>query len=252
MFLSTLSVKHIEGKHWAVTQPLLWKGKWQLFVIRAGFETDFASIPIMLRWLLDNAGANSEAAVLHDAVWRESKRKVDPEVDPADADGIFRSALRQTGATALTRGLMWFGVRTIAIFGGRYGKAGPPRWVKLGQILGMLVLGLVAAGVPTLVVIVGLGIYWVANWIVALVWQIFERRRFPGFAPNWPWPFRKERPRPGSPRDEYLELPPPRRFFHVVDLNRGEAAHLIELAEARQAQGQEVTDAEVGAVLDGR
>jgi hypothetical protein len=52
---------------------------------------------------MENAGADSEAEVLHDAVYQESKLD-DRRVDPADADGIFRRALRETGSTALPGG----------------------------------------------------------------------------------------------------------------------------------------------------
>jgi Protein of unknown function (DUF1353) len=248
MFLTTLSVKHIDGKQWQLRQPLLWEGRRQLIVIRAGFETDFASIPTVLRWVMDNAGANSEAAVLHDAVWRESKGGPAARIDPADADGMFRRALRETGATALTRGLMWVGVRAVAIMGRRYGAAGPPRWVKLGQIGGMLVLGLVAAGVPTVVAGLGLVIYWAANWIVALVWRPVERRLFPGFTPNWPWPYRKQRPRQEA-RPGYLDEPPPPRYFDILDLGDPSATRLIERAEGRRAEDQDLTDDEVADLL---
>jgi hypothetical protein len=70
MFLTRLAVSHVGGKRWELTDPLVWAGTNELLVIRPRFATDFASIPKPLRWLLDNAGANSEAAVLHDAIWR--------------------------------------------------------------------------------------------------------------------------------------------------------------------------------------
>jgi hypothetical protein len=252
MFLTTLSVKHIDGKQWQVRQPLLWTGSRQVIIIRAGFETDFASIPIVLRWVLDNAGANSEAAVLHDAVWRESKRGPDARIDPADADGMFRRALRETGATALTRGLMWVGVRSVAIISGRYGSAGPPPLVKLGQIGGMLALGFIAAGVPTIVAGLGLVIYWVANWLIALAWRLFERRQFPGFTPNWPWPFTKKRPRRETPRPEYLDEPPPLRYVDILDIDDPHATALIRRAEDRRAEDRDLTDDEVTDVLEER
>ncbi|MFN0093039.1 MAG: DUF1353 domain-containing protein [Acidimicrobiales bacterium] len=207
-FCTSLAVRHLDGKAWQLTSPLVWEGGEQLYVIRSGFETDFASIPKPMRWLLDNAGANSEAAVLHDAVWRESKRPDRPRVDPADADGMFRRALRETGATALTRGLMWFGVRAAAIVKGRYGAAGPPRVTKLAQLTGMGVLGLVTAGVPTVIAAVGLVLFWPWNWLVALVWRGYEKRRFPGFAGNWPWPSAARSTRRYPPLEERLVILP--------------------------------------------
>ncbi len=209
MFDTELSVRHIEGKRWQLTSPLVWSGKRQLFVAHSDFETDFASIPKALRWLLDNAGANSEAAVLHDAAWRESVRPTDTRrIDPADADGMFRRALRETGSTALTRGLMWGGVRAASIVRGRYGTSGPGRWVKLAQLGGVGLLGILTILAPTLVTLAGLVFYWAANWIVAIVWRPFEKRTFgPDFRPNWPWWPRYSRAQTtDSPRPDLLEV----------------------------------------------
>jgi hypothetical protein len=174
-------------------------------VILGGFETDFASIPKPVQWLLDSAGRNAEAAVLHDAVWRESQREDNPRVDPWDADGMFRSSLRDTGSTALTRGLMWFAVRTTAMVNGRFGGSGPPLPIKLFQLAGMFVLGAVAALAPSLVAAVGLVVYWIANWMVAVVWQVFERVRLQ-VTPNWPWPFDQKKKQEKGPADELLVI----------------------------------------------
>ncbi len=194
MFRTTLSVSHLDGNRWLLARPLVWEGRSQFFVIMGGFETDFASIPKPVRWLLDSSGGNSEAAVLHDAVWRESQREVGARVDPWDADGMFRSSLRDTGSIALTRGLMWFAVRAAAMVHGRFGRSGPSLVIKVLQLLGMLVLGVIAALGPTIVAAIGLVVYWIASWIVAVVWQIFERRRL-HVAPNWPWPLDQDKQR---------------------------------------------------------
>lgn len=186
MFRTTLHVAHVDQKDWRLTKPLVWEGEWEFFIIRSDFRTDFASIPKPVRWLLDNAGRNAEAAVLHDAVWRESQRKQDSRVDPWHADGVFRRALRQTGAPALTRSLMWFAVRAAATFAGRFGKLGPSLPAKILQLLGIMVLGIFAALGPTLIAAVGLVIYWIWSWIVAVGWSFVERAR--GHRTNWPWP----------------------------------------------------------------
>ncbi|MGB3736293.1 MAG: DUF1353 domain-containing protein [Ilumatobacter sp.] len=186
MFRTTLHVAHVDQKDWRLTKPLVWEGEWEFFIIRSDFRTDFASIPKPVRWLLDNAGRNAEAAVLHDAVWRESQRKVGSRVDPWHADGVFRRALRQTGAPALTRSLMWFAVRATATFAGRFGKLGPSLPAKILQLLAIFVLGVVAALPATIIAAVGLVLYWLFSWIVAVVWSPVERAR--GTETNWPWP----------------------------------------------------------------
>lgn len=241
MFRTTLQVAHLDGNRWQLTRPLVWEGRKQYFVILGGFETDFASIPKPVQWLLDSAGRNAEAAVLHDAVWRESQREDSPRVDPWDADGMFRSSLRDTGSTALTRGLMWFAVRTTAMVNGRFGRSGPPLPVKLFQLLGMFVLGAVAALAPSLVAALGLVVYWIANWIVAAVWQVFERLRL-RVKPNWPWPRDQKQKRERSPAGELLVVIDKPSQEHLA------ASQAAKLEALLSAPGVDVTNADIETV----
>jgi Protein of unknown function (DUF1353) len=192
MFRTDLRVAHLESGTWKLTQPLIFEGKEQYFIIKSDFRTDFASIPKPVRVLLDNAGANSEAAVLHDAVWRESQREDNPRVDPWDADGLFRRGLRETGATALSRGFMWAAVRLAAIRAGRWGSP-PSRALMVVQLVGLLLIGLPVVGPPVLAAIAGMIAYWIVSWIFAVIWWPFERLRLK--APtNWPWAPGTDRP----------------------------------------------------------
>lgn len=207
-FRTPLSVRHEIGEDWRLLEPLVFEGRDDFFVIRQGFRTDFASIPRSVRWLFDTAGTNSEPAVLHDALWRESKRTdgKPPRVDPWDADGLFRKALRESGATAMTRGLMWIAVRTAAIAAGRFGRSGPPLPVKLAHVGGMATAGIVSVGVPTAVAFLGRIAYWVVEWIVAVPWHLAERIR--GRETNLPWPLGPRHDRPEDPPREYLLIIP--------------------------------------------
>jgi hypothetical protein len=185
-FRTPLSVRHVVGEEWCLLEPLIFEGAEDFFVMRKGFTTDFASIPRVVRWLFDTAGGNSEPGVLHDALWRESKRVDAPSrVDPWDADGLFRRALRESGSTALTRALLWIAVRAVAIFSGRFGKKGPALPVKVVQVAGMAAVGVASVGVPTAVAAVGRVFYWLLEWLVAIPWSVFERRR--GMQTNLPW-----------------------------------------------------------------
>ena len=188
-FRTRLVTAHISRNTWELTRPLVWQGEWQYVIIREGFHTDFASIPKVVRWLLDNAGANAEAGVLHDAAWRESKLKPDVRrIDPWFADGMLRRALRETGSTALIRTLIWFGVRIAASVCLRLGKKGPSRVVKIAQLTVVAILGAVTALVPTIVAVAGLVVFWIFNWIFAVFWYaVFEKRVFKKGI-NWPWP----------------------------------------------------------------
>lgn len=219
MFRTTLHVAHVDQKDWRLTKPLVWEGEWEYFIIRSDFRTDFASIPKPVRWLLDNAGRNAEAAVLHDAVWRESQREDGSRVDPWHADGVFRRALRQTGSPTLPRSLMWFAVRLVATVSGRLGKLGPNLVVKVLQLLAVLLVGVVSALVPTIFAAIGLFIYWVCSWIVAAVWYLVERRR--GTETNWPWP--------AGPTSN-IETIVGREFLVIID-KRIVVGELLELIE---------------------
>lgn len=207
-FRTPLSVRHEVGEDWRLLDPLVFEGSRDFFVIRKGFRTDFASIPRPVRWLFDTTGANSEPAVLHDAVWRESKRAdgVAPRIDPWDADGLFRRALRESGATALARGLMWIAVRAAAIAAGRFGSSGPTLPLKVGQLAGVATVGVVTVGVPTAVAFLGRIVYWMVEWLVALPWALVERLR--GKRTNLPWPASKGHAQIEDPPREYLLVIP--------------------------------------------
>lgn len=207
-FRTPLSVRHEVGEEWRLLEPLVFEGEREFFVMREGFTTDFASIPRAVRWLFDTAGTNSEPGVLHDALWRESKRTdgVTSRVDPWDADGLFRRALRESGATALTRALMWIAVRAVAVASGRFGRNGPPLPVKVGQVTAMATVGVASVGVPTAVTVVGRIFYWVLEWLVAIGWRRFERTN--GMTTNLPWPMGPKREHPTSPPREYLLVIP--------------------------------------------
>lgn len=188
-FRSQLQVAHVVGKDWQLTAPVIYEGKHEFFVIAEGFETDFASIPRPLRWLFDNAGRNAEAGVLHDVLWRASKAG-DPRIDAWNADALFRRALRQTGATALTRGVMWAAVRAVAILDGRFGSPSHIGVVtRVASLVAMAGIGLVSAGPAFLVVAAATFVYWVLSWLVALAWRVgFEQRNVPTHEQHWPWP----------------------------------------------------------------
>jgi hypothetical protein len=222
-FRTPLSVRHELGEDWLLLEPLVFEGRDEYFVIRKGFRTDFASIPRPVRWLIDTAGANSEPGVLHDAVWRESKRtdRDPPRVDPWDADGLFRRALRESGATAITRALMWIAVRAAAIVAGRVGRNGPSAPVKGLQLVVMALVGAVAIGVPSAVALVGRAFYWVIEWLVAVPTLLFERSR--GTTPNLPWPLSAARKRaaaksePEAAADEQATKGPPKDLLMVIE-----------------------------------
>jgi hypothetical protein len=222
MFRTPLEVRHTAGDDWRLTAPLVFEGNDEFFVIRAGFSTDFASIPRPFRWMFDSAGHNAEAGVLHDAAWRESKRTEGARIDPWDADGLFRRALRMNGATAAARGTMWVAVRTVAILSGRFGRRGPSLGWKLVQVIGMLLVAVGALGVPTIAVLGGLVLFWLVSWVIAPFWFFFERHWKD--RTNWPWPVGRR------PREESIE----EAIEHLVILRKDEPRGQVLAAELTQ------------------
>lgn len=77
-----------------------------MFLIPAGFETDFASIPRPLWSLIGHpAGRYAQAAVLHDYLYRTHI------VRRARADALFREAMEALNVPTWQRWAMWAAVR---------------------------------------------------------------------------------------------------------------------------------------------
>lgn len=79
-------------------------------IVKAGFKTDFASVPKLFRWLVPKTGVYNEAAVVHDYlcyIWKRDKRSVQYR---ERADRIFLEAMIHLGANRIRRRFMKFGV----------------------------------------------------------------------------------------------------------------------------------------------
>ncbi|MFF0200131.1 DUF1353 domain-containing protein [Streptomyces sp. NPDC005017] len=160
-----ITVKQIDAETWELREELTYRGSSQTFVVPVPFRTDFASVPTMFVWLIPRYGVYTKAAILHDFLCREAP------VSRADADGIFRRALRELGVSALRRWIMWAAVRT----GSRLSGAGAGSWLLW---LLVTVPAVAFLAVPALMVTVWLALFWVLEWIAYL----FTGRRTPGRA----------------------------------------------------------------------
>lgn len=74
--------------------------------VPAGFETDFASVPRLPLAYLVAGNTSHKAAVIHDYLYKTQAPR-------ADADAVFRAAMRAEGVSAWRRGLMWAAVRAF-------------------------------------------------------------------------------------------------------------------------------------------
>jgi hypothetical protein len=160
----SLIVRRVDAVTWALVDALAYQGRWERFVVPAGFRTDFASVPRPVTWLVPRFGAYTLAAVLHDWLCSEGIRS--GAVTPRQADGIFRRVMRESGVPVLRRWLMWAGVR----WGALTDPARRPGWSYSAP--GVLVVSVLAAPVvlpPSLVILPGLLVYAAAEALVSLV-----------------------------------------------------------------------------------
>lgn len=97
------------GRTWFLVEPLSYavgdEHSTDVITVPGGFETDFASIPRVLWWLLPPYGKYGNAAVIHDYLYRTKTRS------RLRSDQIFREAMGVLGVPAWQRTLIYLGVR---------------------------------------------------------------------------------------------------------------------------------------------
>lgn len=105
-FASRLEVRAHEPGEWLLVQPLAYTPrKGEVVTVPAGFITDLASIPRLLRSVYDTQDECREPAVLHDYCY--SMQFTTRE----EADALFLEAMERSGVGWLKRRSMWLGVR---------------------------------------------------------------------------------------------------------------------------------------------
>lgn len=135
-FLTPLQVEAIDSTTWVLLSDLVWQGDpaagGDTFIVGAGEETDFATVPWWTQSLLPRTGTWTLAAVLHDLMCRllwqyhQARRsavanKLDPDVieppvfSSVDADAVFRKNAREGGTGPIRSELLWLGVRYGAL-----------------------------------------------------------------------------------------------------------------------------------------
>lgn len=77
----------------------------RMITVPAGFVTDLASIPALLRSVYNVNDASRQPAVLHDWLYCSQ------QTSRAEADSLFLEALDRAGVGWLKRRSMWLGVR---------------------------------------------------------------------------------------------------------------------------------------------
>jgi hypothetical protein len=108
-------VEYIDGHSWRLVENFTWFESdlggpdGTMIDVPAGFVTDFASIPRVL-WNLLPPSFYAKPAILHDYLYFKGKVG-DLVVTRAEADKVFRDALKETGVSKTKRWTMWLGVR---------------------------------------------------------------------------------------------------------------------------------------------
>jgi hypothetical protein len=104
-FASKLVVTEFDEIKWELVTPLVYQGNQDRIEVPTGFITDFASVPKALWSIIPPYGTYTKAAVIHDYLYRNAI------VSRADADGIFKKIMSESGVGLIRRGLMWAAVR---------------------------------------------------------------------------------------------------------------------------------------------
>lgn len=139
-----ITVTEISPKQFKLEKDFVYQGKWETITIPKGFTTDFASVPKLLQWLVSSYGQHLQAALVHDYLWSLARKN---QFSFADADGIFKRIMKETGVGPLKRWFMWSAVRVAS---------GPTNWFDHGvqEAVTFFVLATVGAlyvAVPSIV-----------------------------------------------------------------------------------------------------
>ena len=109
--------------HWFLNQPLTltthpWRQASESYVIPQEwipFETDLASVPRFLTWLVPRYGRYTKASLIHDYLCSTADPKVGSPTDRFKADEVFREAMRELKVGWVRRWMMWGAVTWATI-----------------------------------------------------------------------------------------------------------------------------------------
>lgn len=166
-------------ENWIVWEGFSYTAKERTFHVQPGSCTDFASVPRMFVWYLPRYGPYTLAAVLHDHLWRTEVSRTDGRAIPyADADGIFRRAMRELDVPFLHRWLMWAAVRLGALVkrGGRTGWWAADGWKVVALAVAALPI-MIGPVVQIFVALVEFYLLEVVLWVPLEINRRWRERR---------------------------------------------------------------------------
>ena len=108
-FLSPLKLEYLDGREWRVDEPFEYHigspESGMVIRVRAGFKTDFASVPRLFWRIFPPTGTYGKAAVIHDHLYRTAL------TSRAMADAIFLEAMGVLNVARWKRWAMYLAVR---------------------------------------------------------------------------------------------------------------------------------------------
>lgn len=112
-FTTELVLSPYGADSWILRRPLKYLPRLHAvkIVAPAGFETDLASIPRIVRPLFPVHGLHTRAAVIHDWLYRD-QRIGGQWIKRSDADWIFYEAMRGMGVSWAKARAMYYAVRS--------------------------------------------------------------------------------------------------------------------------------------------
>lgn len=120
-FRSKLLAETMPKRRWLVWRPLpywsMYTGKPLRITVPVGFNTDLASIPKLLRSIIDVNGNHRESAALHDYLY--ATHGLAGLFTRKDCDKIFNEAMATQGIPARRRFIMYAGIRVGGWWGWR-------------------------------------------------------------------------------------------------------------------------------------
>jgi hypothetical protein len=84
-------------------------------VLPVNFETDFASIPSLWRYVFNPKGPWKRAAAVHDSLCNKVYHESVDGLTQSIADNVFHEAMRVDGVNLLVAFWFWFYVRVFSI-----------------------------------------------------------------------------------------------------------------------------------------
>lgn len=126
-FLTKLIVEDDGGFPFILQQPFVYESELlgRAIIVPVGQPTDYASIPRLLQNIFSPVGKYDGPAVLHDYLYETNG------VTRAQADGVLNEAMGVMGVGAVTRRLIYAGVRIGGWVPWRKYRAKPPQTAKV-------------------------------------------------------------------------------------------------------------------------